>query len=791
MVINLKYKITFFSVLSIVAISLSISSILLFRTKKEIRTEFNQRTMSITKNFALESELGVLVENKKILSDLLEDLFKEKDVVSAEIFNKEKNLLVKKQQKKSINKRQMHVVVYPILISMKDLNAIRGKDSTKGDAWFSDEEMFINDKSKEAAKNSLLDEGDLADIVTEEIGLVKIKFSTQNTDKVIYRITFIVVFVTAFFIIIGFLFSYFFSNTITSPVSELVRATEKISEGDLSYEITPKTKDEIGILTRSFNSMTKQLKHHMDELKKLTDGLDRKVKERTKELEEANVKLKEADKMKSEFLARMSHELRTPLNAILGFSGIMLSGVEGDINDTVKEDVKMIESSGKHLLGLINNILDLSKIEAGKMELHKEEISLKEVIDDVVSTAAALVGNKDVELRKEVGELPNIVADKVRIRQIFLNLISNALKFTEHGHVTIKSILKGKKIILSVEDTGIGIGRESIGKVFDEFTQLAGATGETKGTGLGMAITKKFVEMHGGRIWVESELGVGSTFWIILPIKSIKFEEMKYPHLSAQKDANNMKAIVDAAKTILVADDDKYIVSLYKKYLEAEGHTVITVSDGKEIVDKVKELIPDCVILDILMPHRTGWEIIEELKQIPETKDIPIIISSIIDEKNRGFALGAKAYLVKPVHKDELLFHLTRLTQKRARVLIIDDTKEDVIVLKKMLQEENYDVEQAYGGQEGLRLVSEFKPDLVLLDLMMPGTDGFTILEELQKNEDTKTIPVILVTGKEINYEDIAKFRDNVKDLLKKGTFTKDELVKDVLNIIKSNIRKV
>ncbi len=487
-------------------------------------------------------------------------------------------------------------------------------------------------------------------------------------------------------------------------------------------------------------------------------------------------KLREVDRLKSQFLANMSHELRTPLNSIIGFSRVILKGIDGPLTDLQRQDLEAIHNSGQHLLGLINDILDLSKIEAGRMELVFEEVNLYDIIEGVMATAKALVKDKSIELRKEVAEdLPTIIADGKRIRQVMLNLLSNAAKFTEEGYICLRAQADDRYVTISIEDTGIGIPPEKHEEIFQEFTQVdASTTRRYAGTGLGLPISRHFVEMHGGQIWVESELGKGSTFYFTLPIRGPKQEE--------EPSEGEDVAVEVGKKLILVVDDDESVITLYKRYLDKRDYQVVGLTESQQALQWAMNLKPYAIILDILMPRKDGWSVIQELKSTPETRDIPVIICSIVGDTGRGFSLGAADYLVKPIMEDELLNALSRLDgQAQEKVLIIDDNPDDIQLLRRILEEgQGCMVLEASNGADGIALIQAERPNLVILDLMMPEVDGFAVLEAVKANPSTRDIPIIVVTAKDLSEEDRQRLAGRTISLLQKGIFQQEELLEDV-----------
>jgi signal transduction histidine kinase/CheY-like chemotaxis protein len=503
------------------------------------------------------------------------------------------------------------------------------------------------------------------------------------------------------------------------------------------------------------------------------------TRQRAIELQETAERLQEMDKLKTQFLANMSHELRTPLNSIIGFSRVILKGIDGPLTELQKTDLTSIYNSGQHLLGLINNVLDLSKIEAGKMELNFEEVEIGPVIKGVMSTAIALVKDKPVELVQEMPDnLPTVWADATRLRQIILNLVSNACKFTEEGSVTVLATAKREKIIIRVSDTGMGIPSDNMEHIFEEFTQVdASTTRKVGGTGLGLPISRHFVEMHKGQIWVDSTPGQGSTFSFAIPINPIS----EISETTDDRTATNGKP--SQGKTIVAIDDDPGVINLYKRFLEKRNYNIVAINNAKDVVARVKADAPSAILLDILMPDKDGWQVLKELKQDILTKDIPVIICSIISDKNKGFDLGAADYLTKPIVESELvnaLKHIDEQQKEQIKVLVIDDKADDILLIRRMLEAHNYQIIEASNGKDGLDLVQSRTPDLIILDLSMPEMDGFAVVEALKIDEDTRDIPIVIVSAKQPTQAEHESLTGQVEVLLHKGIFTESELVQVV-----------
>ena len=508
--------------------------------------------------------------------------------------------------------------------------------------------------------------------------------------------------------------------------------------------------------------------------------------------QQALIEVREADRLKTEFLANMSHELRTPLNSIIGFSRVILKGIDGPINDLQQQDLEAIHHSGQHLLDMINNILDISKIEAGKMELNIEEIEINDVVESVISAARGLVKEKPIRLMSDIPEnLPKVNADRTRVRQILLNLLQNASKFTDEGEITVKiehlefdNLLK-----FSVSDTGIGIAQEDVNKLFERFSQVdSSLTRKVGGTGLGLSISKLLVEMQGGTIDLESELGKGTTFWFTIPV-AIE-EEEEEPEVP-------MEAIDLEGKVIVSIDDDAKVIDLYKRYLRSHGFQVVPITNPQDIISKIKEIQPYAITLDIMMPYKDGWQVIQEIKEDPDTANIPIIICSIVEDRDKAYQLGAVDYLVKPILEDELVNAITNLNLPQDKdfndILVIDDDPNVFQLIEIALRNEaGYKLEFANGGFAGLEKLQKTPPDAIILDLMMPDLDGFSILETMQGDPNLRHLPVIVLTAADLNKEDRQRLEQNKRAVLRKDEFKTHHLIDFLENALQllENVEK-
>jgi signal transduction histidine kinase/CheY-like chemotaxis protein len=497
------------------------------------------------------------------------------------------------------------------------------------------------------------------------------------------------------------------------------------------------------------------------------------------EIQRTAERLKEVDRLKSQFLANMSHELRTPLNSIIGFSRVILKGIDGPLTDMQRTDLQAIFDGGQHLLGLINDILDISKIQAGKMELAFEDVDLHDIVKGVMSTAIALVKDKPIQLQQALPpDLPTVHGDARRLRQVLLNLVSNAAKFTQEGFIRVEAEATPTEVIISVVDSGIGIPPDKTETIFEPFTQVdASTTRRTGGTGLGLSISRHLVDIHGGRIWLESTPGVGSTFYVALPI-----EPPPRPPEEAETEQPELELRPDQ-KVVLCVDDDEGVITLFRRYLSKRGYQVVGLTDSRMVVEKARQLDLFAITLDVMMPGKDGWQVIQELKAEPDTRHIPVIICTIVSEEEYGLSLGATDYLVKPILEEDLVAALERLDRKegRHRVLVVDDQAENRHLLRRMIEsQEGYEVVEAAGGQEAITLVRQIRPHIIVLDLMMPEVDGFAVLEAVKADKTTRSIPIIVVTAKDLTQEERDILNKGVEALLQKGLFEQQELLADV-----------
>lgn len=517
----------------------------------------------------------------------------------------------------------------------------------------------------------------------------------------------------------------------------------------------------------------------------------RQAESREKELAEARLAAEAANRAKSTFLANMSHELRTPLNAIIGYSELLCEEAEDmELQDAIVPDLKKITSAGKHLLALINDILDLSKIEAGKFELFRETFDLNDAVREVIATIQPLADKNRNKLQLECpDDLGTMYADLVRVRQCLFNLLSNACKFTSDGTVSL-SVLKTTEndrewVQLVVRDSGIGMTPEQLAKLFQPFTQAdASATRKYGGTGLGLTITKRFCEMMGGSIEVESVVGQGSTFRIRLPMAT---DLGRVVQPEAPVKAKTVEPPPPGAHVVLAIDDDPTVCEWMRRTLGGAGYHVVTATSGKEGVALAQQLRPSLIILDVVMPGMDGWAVLTQLKASPELADVPVVMATVFEDRNLAYALGVADYLTKPLERDRLLSVVERYCSRLgdSPVLVVEDDEPTRETMRRMLLKEGWRVMEAPNGRVALERVAETVPGLILLDLLMPEMDGFQFVERLRENEQWRDIPVVVVTSKDLTSQDREHLRDRVQRVMQKGAYTRFDLVATVAGLVR------
>ncbi|MDP8254678.1 MAG: ATP-binding protein [Candidatus Alcyoniella australis] len=456
-------------------------------------------------------------------------------------------------------------------------------------------------------------------------------------------------------------------RSLVLPLRKLISAADAMACGNLDVRIRTTLSDEIGTLAEGFNRMARELSRALAEIEEQRLNLERRVSERTAELHLLNTELQKstekvykANRLKNEFLANMSHELRTPLNAILGYADLLVDGVYGDLNERQIDSLARVKANSQNLLALINDILDMSKLEAGRMRLYIENVTFNQLVSEMLTSIKPLFERKKISIAVDLDEqIPILRTDRSKLQQILLNLISNALKFTDEGEVRLKAYMlpNAKRLRIEVSDTGIGIPDDKLDAIFDPFRQIDGSTTRKYGgTGLGLSIVRKFAAFLEGEVWVTSKPDEGSKFSVEIPCNIEQDQADAKLKLAEQSKEN---------RVVLAIDDDLDALNLIRDSLEREGYSVVGCTDGEEGIKRSKELQPLAITLDIMMPYRDGWSVLRELKSNPKTEDIPVVVVSIIDDRSLGYSLGVADYMTKPIDSKMLVDKMRFILEQR------------------------------------------------------------------------------------------------------------------------------
>lgn len=565
----------------------------------------------------------------------------------------------------------------------------------------------------------------------------------DEAEAMVNRVSKLVFLVSA---LIALVLIYFLIRYTTKSLSQLRRGTEEWSKGNLSHRIWISGKGDLPALAQSFNDMAEKL--------------DATMEQAHEERQRAN----EANQAKSGFLANMSHELRTPMNAIIGYSEMILDDIEdGEELDPeeVQADLGKIHGAGKHLLGLINEVLDLAKVESGKMGIYNETADLQQLITDVTTTVQPMVTNYENTL-DTIFEMDDneIRTDVTKFRQVLMNLLSNAAKFTHKGKITVKASRYSEEgidhVAISVSDTGIGMTPEQLEKVFDEFTQADDSTTrEFGGTGLGLSICKKFAELMNGRIDVESTVGEGTSFTFVVPAIAV---DVQVEELQDENEDDSSVEQVDGLATVLVVDDDETSRQLSKRILSKRGYSVITADGGAAGIKLAKEKQPDIIVLDILMPGMDGWQVLEKLHAIPETADIPIIMQSMLSERELGLSLGADDYLTKPVDKSALPNAVRKLLPElklNEGVLIIEEGTTLADLLSQAQGEEPFESLQTADVEQAMKWLTEKKLGTILVGKHSEMDIVSKFMGDVRRSKEYGDTPIVLLNSIDLESMDV------------------------------------
>jgi signal transduction histidine kinase/DNA-binding response OmpR family regulator len=587
-----------------------------------------------------------------------------------------------------------------------------------------------------------------------------------------------------------------FHKAVADPIIHLAETAKTVSQ-DRSYSLRVSPvpgHGEVSVLIDAFNEMMAQIEQGEARLQRAHDELELRVQERTAELVAAQQRVEaysasvvramdeveQASKFKDQFLSTMSHELRTPLNAVLGFSELLADARYGMLNERQQRYVNHIHVSGQHLLRLINDILDLSKIEAGRMQLTLEEVSVQACFLDVAGSLQSLVDKKAQQLQQEAPAGLTVCADPTRFKQVLLNLLGNAIKFTpEGGVIRLAALAQDEFVRIEVRDSGPGIPPEEQRRIFEAFHRLQQSDKAAEGTGLGLAIARRLVELHGGELGLESELGVGSCFFFTLPAT--------VPATSAKNGGGGVEIVNNPSVKVLVIEDDATASDLLDSQLTSAGYQVTVCNEPRNALQTAADLKPDVITLDIVMLPVNGWDVLSTLKSDPRTAGIPVVVVSVMDQRQTGALLSADEYIVKPVDRAILLAAVERSLNRREErdseesILIVEDDEATREMIAEMLSGRGYRVQLAAGGEQARTLVTASPPALVILDLILPRVSGFELIAEWRREIRTENIPILVLTSKDLTQGEKEYLHANTIALLGKHEQWADKLLQQIV----------
>ena len=633
------------------------------------------------------------------------------------------------------------------------------------------------------------------------IGAVYIRSDLQELHSRFQRYAIIAAIVLSACLLAALLISSIFRKAVADPIVDLSKIAKVVSQ-DKNYSVraTPiRSPAELAILIDAFNEMLTQIQQSERALRKAHDELEQRVQERTAELEAAKKEVEEfshtillakeeverGSKFKDQFLSTMSHELRTPLNAVLGFSDLLADERYGPLNDRQQRYVTHIHTGGKHLLKLISDILDLSKIEAGRMELTREHVTVASAFAEVISGLHPLAEKKSQALLQKVEPNLHVYADAMRFKQILMNLVANAIKFTpERGRIELVARRVQDQARMEVRDDGPGIPPDQQQRIFEAFVRLTQTGSATEGTGLGLAITSRLVELHGSKLAIESQPGEGTSFYFSLPLVAIipdQPPETLVPVPRARK-----------APRILVIEDNEVTGQLIQSQLTSSGYETLKCAQPERATEIAAEHQPDAITLDLLMQPVHGLEVLLQLKNDPRTSKIPVIVVTIVDQPGVGIALGADEYLIKPVDKATLLAAVERCLRSRGgaaparTILVVEDDVSTLEMIVELLRVYGYSVSTATDGAQARASVAQSLPELVILDLVLPKMSGFELLAEWRSNPRTADLSVFVLTSKDLTKDEEKYVHAHAESLFRKQNSWREPLIKQLERVVTS-----
>ncbi len=772
---------------------------------------------AIARHLAPASEFGVFSGNRKLLQHLVSVAQKESNVRAVQISFSENRALVRGGAKNRTlarsgpdflasgeNTSVSHSV---IILPSKDGSAILFR------APIFQTEMEISDfPDIEPTGESELRS------TASTLGWVSVELSKEAT--LLHQRTAIArsgLFVVAV-LMVSFVVAIRMGRSVTGPIVQLTKMVEQLAKGELFSRANTHAGAELLTLEKGINSMASALQRAQDNLQDEVSSATAELRSTLIALEKNNAELdvqrshaQEASKSKSRFLANMSHELRTPLNAIIGYSE-MLEEDAGDAGHTnYIPDIQKVSSAGRHLLSLINDILDLSKVEAGKMTLYLETSDIESVITSASATIRPMAEHNNNKLVLDYNDdIGSMRVDVTKVRQILFNLLSNACKFTENGTITLAAkrveIDSRSWIEFAVSDTGIGMTPKQMEQLFEAFSQAdVSITKKYGGTGLGLTLCKTFSELMGGDIRVNSEAGKGSTFIVTLPVEPLLPDAVAV-EAEVEVSAETQEPVAEPSRLdtalagtagerrkkvskVLIIDDDTVVHDMLNRMFSKEGFEVFSAISGEEGLIRAREIKPNAIVLDVLMPGMDGWSVLASLKSDKETSEIPVIMLSMVDDRTRGYAMGVTEYLTKPADKQQLLSILRRSVREgpTAPILVVDDDQNQRELLRRMLEGEGWEVIAAHNGRAAIEAVNARRPACIILDILMPEMDGIQFVSELRSHSDYQDIPIAVLTSHDLTADEHSRLNGEVQQIMQKG-IGRSELLNMVRQMVSREI---
>lgn len=797
--LNMRQRLLLLVAVPTTAIALVLGLYFVSVQVRELDLALENRGHTIARHLAPASEYGVFAGNLPLLQNLVDAAAREPDIRSIQITDQAGVLLVRTGpglmdypdigpgQNAGMRSRDGRALLFraPIVPSVQEVNDLPGFEPGAG-ATARDRPALL--------------------------GWVSVELTRVHTGKQKNRTITQGIFIAAGGLLISLLLAWRLGNTFTRPISALTETVEALERGDLSARAEAWGEGELQTLENGINTMAHALQVSQENLKDQVDHATTELRAtlcaleaKNAELDAARQKAQEANESKSRFLASMSHELRTPLNAIIGYSEMLEEESIQSGHAAYIGDVQKINAAGKHLLALINDILDLSKVEAGKMTLYYETIELASVLQYTGATVRPLTAQNGNEFILDYpDDIGAIRTDITKLRQILFNLLSNACKFTEHGTITLRAWRERREgvdlAVFEVSDTGIGITPKQQENLFEAFSQAdASITTKYGGTGLGLALVRKFTELLGGEVEFLSRAGEGSTFIVRVPVEppsrpavsgmDVVSPAATLPQPEDIRFARDGAPGVDrrrAVSSVLVIDDDTLVHDMLRRVLGKEGFSVECAGDGKEGLMRARDIVPSAIILDVLMPGMDGWQVLEELKNDPATSRIPVIMLSMADDHTRGYSLGVTEYLTKPADRNTLLATLRRCVREgpRAPVLLVESDTDQQRILRQALEGEGWSVMVAQDGKSALDSVHARSPAVIIMDLVMPNMDGFEFLRLLRNESACRDIPVAVYTARDLDEADRNRLATFAQAVAQKG-----EDVDALLDLVRDLVR--